>query len=165
MFSNATFHWSKDDTRLLSNAGRALRVGGRIRFNFAGEGNCSHFFSVIREATAAREFAAHYAGFEWPWYTPSVEEYSALMDASGMAEVRVWGENADRYFPGAPAVIKWLDQPSLAPFLAQLPEGPKSRLREYVIKRMVEETQHDDGRCFETFRCINVSERKGVSGT
>ena len=44
VFSNATLHWVKDHERLLRNVGRALRKGGRLRFNFAGEGNCSHFW-------------------------------------------------------------------------------------------------------------------------
>ena len=160
VFSNATLHWIKDHERLLRNAGRALRKGGRLRFNFAGDGNCSHFFSVVREAMSAEEFAVHFAGFDWPWYTPSVEEYSALMDASGLDNGRVWGENADRYFPDAEEMIKWIDQPSLVPFLAHVPDRAKPRFREYVVKRMIEETRQDDGRCFETFRRINVSARQ-----
>jgi trans-aconitate methyltransferase len=160
VFSNATLHWIKDHRRLLGNTGRALREAGRLRFNFAGEGNCAHFFSVVREAMAAGEFAVHFAGFDWPWYMPSVEEYTALMDASGMDRARVWGENADRYFPDRQAMIRWIDQPSLVPFLAHLPASVKPRFREYVIKRMIEETRQDDGRCFETFRRINVSARK-----
>jgi len=160
VFSNATLHWIKDHKRLLRNAGRALREGGRLRFNFAGQGNCAHFFSVIREAMSLDEFAAHFAGFDWPWYMPSVEEYSALMDGSGLDSRRVWGENADRYFQDAPEMFKWIDQPSLVPFLAHVPDGMKPRFREYVIKKMIAETQQDDGRCFETFRRINVSARK-----
>jgi len=160
IFSNATLQWIKDHKRLLGNVGRALVKGGRLRFNFAGEGNCSHFFSVIRGAMPAEEFTVYFAGFDWPWYMPSVEEYSALMDAAGMDNGRVWGENADRYFADAAEMIKWIDQPSLVPFLAHLPETEKPRLREYVVKRMIEETQQDDGRCFETFRRINVSARK-----
>jgi trans-aconitate methyltransferase len=160
VFSNATLHWVKDHQRLLRNVGRALLEGGRLRFNFAGDGNCSHFFSVVREAMSAEEFAVHFAGFDWPWYTPSVEEYSAVMDASGMDNGRVWGENADRYFSDAEEMIKWIDQPSLVPFVAQVPDWAKLRLREYVVGRMIEKTRQDDGRCFETFRRINVSARK-----
>ena len=160
VFSNAALHWIKDHQRLLRNAVRALREGGRLRFNFAGEGNCAHFFSVVREAISAEEFGVHFAGFDWPWYMPSVEEYSALMDASGMDHKRVWGENADRYFPDREAMIRWIDQPSLVPFLAHIPDRVKPRLREYVIGRMIEKAQQDDGRCFETFRRINVSARK-----
>jgi trans-aconitate methyltransferase len=160
VFSNATLHWIKDHKRLLRNAGRALRRGGRLRFNFAGEGNCSHFFSVVREAMSAQEFAVHFVGFDWPWYTPSVEEYSALMDASGLDDARVWGEDADRCFADAEEMTKWIDQPSLVPFLAHVPDGTKSRFREYVVRRMIEETRQDDGSCFETFRRINVSAHK-----
>jgi trans-aconitate 2-methyltransferase len=160
VFSNATLHWVKDHQRLLRGVVRALVKGGRLRFNFAGEGNCSHFFSVVREAMSAQEFAVHFAGFDWPWYMPSVKEYSALMGAGGMDEGRVWGENADRYFADAEEMIKWIDQPSLVPFLAHVPDGAKVRFREYVIGRMIEGTRQDDGRCFETFRRINVSAHK-----
>ncbi len=160
VFSNATLHWVKDHKRLLRNVGRALCDGGRLRFNFAGEDNCSHFFSVIREAMSAETFVVHFPGFEWPWYMPSVEEYSALMDASEMDDGRVWGENADRYFPDAEAMIKWIDQPSLVPFLAHVPDRDKTAFRGYVIKRMIEETRQGDGRCFETFRRINASAHK-----
>lgn len=161
VFSNATLHWIKDHQRLLRNVGRALVQGGRLRFNFAGEGNCSHFFSVVREAMPAAEFAGYFGGFDWPWYMPTVEEYSALVDASGMDDRRVWGENADRYFPDAEAMIKWIDQPSLVPFLAHLPDRARPRFREYVIERMIEDTRQDDGRCFETFRRIHVAARRG----
>jgi len=160
VLSNATLHWIKDHKRLLRNVGRALRKEGSLRFNFAGKGNCSHFFSVVREAMAAEEFAVHFEGFDWPWYTPSVAEYSALTEASGLVDGRVWGENADRYFPDAAETIKWIDQPCLVPFLAHVPDGAKSRFREYVVERTIEETRQDDGRCFETFRRINVSARK-----
>jgi trans-aconitate methyltransferase len=57
-------------------------------------------------------------------------------------------------------MTKWIDQPSLVPFLAHVPDRAKPRFREYVIKRMIEETRQDDGRCFETFRRINVAARK-----
>jgi trans-aconitate methyltransferase len=157
VFSNATLHWIKDHKHLLRNVGRALRQGGRLRFNFAGEGNCSHFFSVIRKAMSAQAFAVHFAGFDWPWYMPSVEDYSALVRASGLKNGRVWGENADRYFPDAKGMIKWIDQPSLVPFLAHVPERDKAAFRECVIQRMIQQTKQDDGRCFETFRRINVS--------
>jgi len=160
VFSNATLHWVKNHRRLLEHVRRSLRAGGRVRFNFAGDGNCSHFFKVIREAMAVDGFSAHFGEFEWPWYMPPVEEYLALVESSGLHDARVWGENADRYFPDEEAMIRWVDQPSLVPFLAHVPDRDKLAFREFVVARMLEETQQDDGRCFETFRRINVSARK-----
>ena len=128
-----------------------------MRFNFAGDGNCSHFFAIVREAMARNEFGASFAAFEWPWYMPSVDEYSALVAAAGLREARVWGENADRFFPDVQAMVAWVDQPSLVPLLAHLPGDLKETFRDYVVARMIEETCRPDGRCFETFRRINVA--------
>lgn len=157
IYSNATLHWVKDHKRLLENVRRTLCTGGRLRFNFAGDGNCSYFFKVIREVMALEEFATHFAKFEWPWYMPPVDEYLALVETSGLHDVRVWEENADRYFPDEATMIRWVDQPSLVPFLAHVPAQDKDAFRTFVVRRMIEETKQDDGRCFETFRRINIS--------
>ena len=157
VFSNAALHWVKDHDRLLRNVRCALRSGGRLRCNFAGEGNCLSFFSVVREAMAQEEFRPFFASFEWPWYMPDVALYKHLAMSSGLQDVRVWGENADRFFPDAEAMIRWIDQPSLVPFMPCLPERDRAAFRDFVIERMIERTRQHDGRCFETFRRINVS--------
>jgi len=157
VFSNATLHWVKDHRRLYQNVCRSLRPGGRLRFNFAGDGNCSHFFKVIREAMVNDRFVDYFREFEWPWYMPRVDDYSRLVDSSGLLKVRVCGENADRYFADEEAMIRWVDQPSLVPFLTHVPEKSKQVFRDFVVERMIEETRQADGRCFETFRRINVS--------
>ena len=159
-FSNATLHWIRDHRRLYQNTRRALRTNGWLRFNFAGDGNCSHFFKVIREAMSLSDYAAYFVGFEWPWYMPSVDEYSVLIESSGLRHGRVWGENADRVFPNVEAMTKWIDQPSLVPFLAHVLDTAKATFRGFVVTRMIEETRQDDGGCFETFRRINVLARK-----
>lgn len=160
IFSNAALHWVKDHKRLLRNVRRSLRSGGLLRFNFAGEGNCSGFFSVIREAMAQQEFQSFFAGFEWPWYMPPVEKYHAMAQSSGLRNVKVWGENADRHFPDEQSMIRWIDQPSIVPFLVHVDDRKKDDFRDFVVGRMIEETKQEDGRCFETFRRINVSAAK-----
>jgi trans-aconitate 2-methyltransferase len=72
----------------------------------------------------------------------------------------VWGENADRYFPDIGSMVKWVDQPSLVPFLEYVPQSDKQGFRNYVVEKMIETTLQKDGRCFETFRRINVLARK-----
>jgi trans-aconitate methyltransferase len=91
---------------------------------------------------------------------PSVEEYEERAKCSALRDIRVWGENADRFFPDKDTMISWIDQPSLVPLLAYVAEGDKAAFREYVIERMIDETLQDDGRCFETFRRINIFARK-----
>lgn len=160
VFSNAALHWVTDHQRLLHNAYQALRVGGRIRFQFAADGNCTNFFTVVREAMASAKFQIYFAGFKWPWYMPAVDEYRRLVEASEFRNARVWDENADRLFPDAEAMIRWIDQPSLVPFLAHIPDPVKTTFRDFVVNRMIDKTKQDDGRCFETFRRMNVSAEK-----
>jgi trans-aconitate methyltransferase len=160
LFSNATLHWVKDHRRLLGNSLRALRPGGILQLNFAAEGNCSHLFAVLREVLPQARYAEHFRGFEWPWYMPEVDEYRALVQEFAFREAKVWGENADRFFPTVDAMVGWVDQPSLVPFLKHVGEPDRQAFRDAVIERMTEVTRQPDGRCFETFRRVNVFARK-----
>lgn len=161
IFSNAALHWIYDHQRLISNIQRALRHGGVARLNFAGDGNCSYFFNVIRESMARPEFSKYFENFVWPWFMPSVEEYRGLMEGVGFDSAEVWEENADRFFPDMETLTKWIDQPSIVPFINCVAEPDRISFREYVVRRMIEETIQSDGRFFETFRRINVIARKG----
>ena len=160
IYSNATLHWVKDHKRLLGNVFKSLRNGGLLRFNFAADGNCSHFFKVIRKAMARDEFLNYFNNFNWPWYMPSVDEYNHLVEQSELKDTKVWGKNADRFFADIEALIIWVDQPSLVPFLACVSAKDKAAFREFVVDEMIKETKQDDGRCFETFRRINLFARK-----
>ena len=160
VFSNAALHWIKSHKALLGNVFRALKSGGILKFNFAGDGNCANFFSVVKEAIKLPQFVYSFSDFEWPWYMPTVGEYALLMRGIPFTESRVWSENADRYFADAETMIKWIDQPSLVPFMKLVSDERKEDFRQFIIERMIQKTRHADGRCFETFRRINVVARK-----
>ncbi len=109
---------------------------------------------------AHEEFAGCFREFEWPWYMPAVEAYRELVREPPFREAEVWGEVADRHFPDAPALVRWIDQPSLVPFLRCLDGEARQRFRDEVVRRMIEATLQPDGRCFETFRRVNLLARK-----
>jgi trans-aconitate 2-methyltransferase len=160
VFSNATLHWVKDHNRLLNNVYISLRKGGEARFNFGAEGNCIYFIKVIREAMESPDYSGYFKTFEWPWYMPPIKEYEQLVRRFAFREIKVWGEVADRHFPDQASLIKWVDQPSLVPFLESVTGSDKKKFRDYVVEKMVQETLQPDGRCFETFRRINLRARK-----
>lgn len=156
IFSNATLHWIKDHSRLWENLKIILKPEGIIRFNFAADGNCSYFFKVIRITMTMNEYSPCFKDFEWPWFMPQIEEYKKLVNTLNFSEIKVWEENADRYFTNKEEMIKWINQPSIVPFLKYIPEEKKEGFRQLVITQMIKETLNDDGQCFETFRRINV---------
>lgn len=156
IFSNAALHWVADHQALLGNALLALNDGGMVAFSFAGEGNCANFIRVVKATMLLPRFVRFFSSFAWPWYMPGIEEYRQLVRDVPFAESRVWGENADRFFADQETMIKWIDQPSLVPFMEFMPAELKGDFRQCVIARMIEQTVQPDGRCFETFRRINV---------
>lgn len=160
VFSNATLNWIKDHKKLLSNVYTAMKADGIVRFNFAGDGNCSTFNKVVQELMAEKEYAGYFHHFDWPWFMPTIKEYEKLLETSNFREAKVWGENADRFFPDENVMIGWIDQPALVPFLKYLNGPAKKAFRDTIVERMVKETIRDDGTCFETFRRINVFAKK-----
>jgi trans-aconitate 2-methyltransferase len=156
IFSNATLHWVRDHKKLLANCHRALKENGIIRFNFAGDGNCSNFYEVIKEVMGNKNYKKYFLSFEWPWFMPAVEEYKSLVVSSDFKDIEVWDENADRYFVNKDEIAKWIDQPSIVPFLKLIDDEDKEVFRNEVVRRMIDKTEKPDGRCFETFRRINV---------
>jgi trans-aconitate methyltransferase len=87
---------------------------------------------------------------------PSREEYNKTVSDSNFYDVNVWEENADRYFNDQDEMIRWIEQPTIVPFIKYVDERLKNDFLSEVIERMIEKTKKDDGKCFETFRRINV---------
>jgi trans-aconitate 2-methyltransferase len=160
VFSNATVHWVKDHNGLLRKVWRSLRNDGAVRFNFAGAGNCSHLSTIVKTAMTKPHYAKYFFDFVWPWFMPTIEEYETIVRQFPFRDIRVWTENADRYFSDSKTMTRWIEQPSLVPFLKCIDQSDKQSFRDFVVQRMIEETRQDDGTCFETFRRINVYARK-----
>ena len=148
-----------DHRRLLGVLHRAVRPGGAIRLNFAGDGNCSRLIAVLRELMAEPPYAPAFRGFTWPWTMPAVDGYERLVAEVPFAAARVWGDVADWRFPSVEAMVGLIDQPSLVPFRQPLAPATAERFRDAVVARMAARAREPDGRCFETFRRIDVLAR------
>jgi trans-aconitate 2-methyltransferase len=161
IFSNATLHWIGDHNDLLRKCHLALKEDGMIRFNFAGDGNCSRFIKVVREVIQSEPYAEYFWNFDWPWFMPTVEHYQDLIRRTEFREPKVWEENADRLFATQEEMTKWIEQPSIVPFLRSIVgEKAKREFTENVVTRMIQETREGGNTFFETFRRINVIARK-----
>lgn len=156
IFSNATLHWIKDHQKLWKNIKKILSEKGIVRFNFAANGNCSHFFKIVQQAITLDEYKFYFKDFEWPWYMPNIDTYKEIIESFAFSEIKVWGENADREFPDKESIIGWINQPSIVPFLKYISEDKKELFRNYVIEQMLNDTAQKNGKYFETFRRINV---------
>lgn len=153
-------HWIKDHALLLKHSFEALKSGGSIYWNFAGYGTCRTFNAIMGEMMERPEYREFFKNFEWPWFMPSKAEYDSLAGTIGFCDVKIIEENKDRYFADVDEMVRWIDQPSIVPFLQNVPDEAKEDFRREVIQNMIERTKQSDGTCFETFRRINFYARK-----
>jgi trans-aconitate methyltransferase len=160
IFSNATLHWVRDHKRLLQNVLDALNDNGIVRFNFAADGNCILFGQAVRDVTASPVYSRFFSEFKWPWYMPMIDEYRGLVATFDFSDFEVWGENADRYFPDQESLARWIDQPSIVPFLEKVDASHKQSFRDEVVSKTASLTRQEDGTYFETFRRVNLRARK-----
>jgi len=159
IFSNAALHWVSDHGRLHANCHRALRAGGQVRFTFAGDGNCTNFFAVMRKLMNDDHYQNLFDDFQWPWYMPSVASYEDLVRDTGYSSFEVWGEIADRHFT-KDEMIGWIEQPSIVPFLQHIPPSEHKKFSDCAVQIMLERTIEPEGTYFETFRRIHMSGTK-----
>lgn len=160
IFSNAALHWIKDHKRLLKNAYKSLKTDGKILWDFGGFGNCFNFIDVIQKKIQEDKYAEYFKNFEWPWFMPSKSQYKKLISTIGFSNYTITEVNRDRYFSTNSEMIKWIDQPSIVPFLKYIPQESKETFRQEVIEEMLEKAKQPNGTCFETFRRIKVYAQK-----
>ena len=161
IISNASLHWVKDHNRLLQNCYKALKKDGILRFNFAGGGNCPNLIDVVKRKMQKKEYTFYFKDFEWPWYMPDKSNYEKTPEFELFSEFNIWEENADRYFRDENEMIKWVEQPSLVPFLKNITdEKAKENFANEVKTEMIKRTKLPDGTCFEPFRRMNVFAKK-----
>lgn len=80
VFSNAVFHWipKYKHPLLLACVYRALRDGGELVFEMGGAGNNARIHEALGKA-----FAAHGLPYMMPFYFPTAEEYTGMLERIG----------------------------------------------------------------------------------
>ena len=82
VFSNAALHWMRNPGAVISGVWRALRPKGRFVAEFGGHGCVAKIKGALVGALNRRGLDGEAAV---PWYFPTVEEYSQLLNKAGFA--------------------------------------------------------------------------------
>ena len=80
VFSNAALHWIKPPEAVVAGVARALKDGGRFVGEFGGYGNVEKIRLALIAALKDRGLEGDAAD---PWYFPTPEDYTTLLEAHG----------------------------------------------------------------------------------
>ncbi len=117
VFSNAVFHWIKNQPALLANVYKALFPQGRLVCEMGAKDNIAHIEHAFRTSLDKAGLA-----FESQFFFPSAAEYARLLEEAGFKVADITEFDRPTPFPGGKEGMKlWLTQ-FYSGQLAKLPD-------------------------------------------
>lgn len=125
VFSNAVLHWVKQPKQALEEIYISLKSGGRFVAEFGGKDNVKKISQQIILEREKLNYSA--ANIDFPWYFPSIGEYTSLMEEVGF--IVTYAEYIDRptRLEGKDGLRNWLHMFS-ANFFADVSHDDRSTL-------------------------------------
>lgn len=93
IFSNATFHWIPDHTRLFEVLFAGLAPGGQLEAQAGGEDNVAELVRNLEALQGDARFAPYLRGFRTNWHFASVEDTRTRLEWAGFSEIECWLEH------------------------------------------------------------------------
>lgn len=152
VFSNATLHWVQPATQALTGIYQALKRGGRFVAEFGGKGNVQTITDEIIQQI--KEAGFDFKEEQFPWFYPSIAEYSALMENVGSRLVFAQHYDRPTQLDGENGLKNWIEM-----FGNQLFHGIPVKAKTEIIKKVesnLKETLYKDGNWIADYKRIRV---------
>ncbi|TYR81636.1 methyltransferase domain-containing protein [Priestia megaterium] len=142
IFSNDTLHLIQPPHLVVQNIYRALKPGGRFVAEFSGK---NHVLRIITEVLRQLDiFNIPYKNNSFPWYFPTVGEYSTLLEQSQFYVTTAIHFERPVLLPGEDGLRNWLDS-FATPLFQGLTTETKHVIMTRVEDRLKEELYEKDG--------------------
>jgi trans-aconitate methyltransferase len=129
VFSNATLHWVKQPKQALKCIYQSLKPGARFVAEFGGKGNVHTITDEIIHQF--KESGIEYKMEQFPWYYPSIGEYTSLMEEAGFRVI--FAQHFDRPTPldGENGLKNWIEM-----FGCHMFESVDEDKKDYIITKV-----------------------------
>ncbi|TSB47672.1 class I SAM-dependent methyltransferase [Alkalicoccobacillus porphyridii] len=152
IFSNAVLHWVKPPEQALSTIFQSLKSQGRFVAEFGGQGNVKQITDeLFKQLKQSNVPSAH---LEFPWYFPSIAEYTSLMEMAGFRVILA--QHFDRPTPleGEDGLRNWILM-----FGSSLFEGMSESSRDTIIlniEKALKDSMYQVGKWIADYKRIRV---------
>lgn len=152
VFSNATLHWVQPAIQALHGIYRSLKQGGRFVAEFGGKGNVQTITDEIIQQI--KEAGFEFKKEQFPWFYPSIAEYSTLMEEAGFRVT--FAQHFDRPTPleGNNGLTNWIEMFGHQLFDG-IPENTKKEITTNVEKNL-KNVLNKDGHWIADYKRIRV---------
>lgn len=133
IISNATLHWVKEPDEALKRIFCSLKEGGRFVAELGGKGNIRQITSAVKGSMEALGFT--YREELFPWYFPSIGEYTTLMERAGFTVIYASLFDRPTNLQGDEGLKNWMLMFGESMFEG-LSESDKNRIIEGVEQRL-----------------------------
>lgn len=152
VFSNATLHWVKPPEHALSCIYNGLKAGGRFVAEFGGKGNVQLITDEI--INQFNVLGMEYEPKNFPWYFPSIAEYSTLMENAGFRVV--FAHHFERPTPldGENGLRNWIEM-----FAGNIFGSETNETKQFIITKVeknLKEVLYKNGSWLADYKRIRV---------
>lgn len=152
VFSNATLHWVKPPKQALNRIFDALKPDGRFVAEFGGKGNVKKITDEI--LNQFKELGIEYKAEQFPWYFPSIGEYSTLMEEVGFKVVFAQHFDRPTLLDRENGIRNWIEM-----FGGSIFEGLTVETKDIIMTKVennLKSVLYYNGRWFADYKRIRV---------
>lgn len=125
-FSNAALHWVKQPKQALKSIYNSLKPEGRFVAELGGKGNVKLITDEI--ITQLKKQGIPYTPEQFPWYFPSIAEYSSLMEEIGFKVTFAYHFDRPTHLEGDDGLRNWIEMFAGSMFEQSTSESDKEQV-------------------------------------
>ena len=157
VFSNAVFHWVRDQDGAAACIARVLKPGGRFVAEFGGKRNVGQIIAATVESMREAGYADGAA--RNPWYYPSIAEHATLLERHGLETTSAVLFDRPTLLDGGEAGLAlWLEMFGDS-FFTDIPE-PERRQIVSMIEQRLRPSLFRDGSWHADYRRLRIVARR-----
>lgn len=152
VFSNAVLHWVKQPKQALDRIYRSLKPGGRFIAEFGGKGNVESITTAIIEQYEKAGYS--FQKEQFPWYFPSIGEYTSLMEQAGFRVVYAHHFDRPTLLDGENGLNNWIEMFGTNFFTTISPEQKNSIVEK--TKQQLEDILYIDNSWIADYKRLRI---------
>ncbi len=130
IFSNSALHWIPQNDRVVAAMSAALKPGGRIGLQFPLLNERHPLIAYTRRVIESLDLETCYRRWQFPWFVPTPEEYTALLQTAGFQDANVKLIHTTFHFEAVQRAYDFFDAVGLNLFLVPLRDVHKAQFRQ-----------------------------------